>query len=292
MTRFPSNLAYEQVVESTHGEAGGEEDRYHLSAEALERLESSMLNQFKETHPEESGVVVLAVPQNSEYANIARTFETKKFHGYDSATAMLPYEEKSLFVYTVNLDKPATSTGSHIGHIKRLVFARDANPLMAETLGTGLEVVDDRLVATTEEEGCELADIAQVHGINDFSKCINVTSNMETEEVIASLENPYTLISYKAVFEIGKELGATHLFAYINPEAHRSLSKRLGVRADLLANGNFHLPDPNRPGEYFDDYLAYSLPYDTWNMAAFTELHPDYRMRKLIANREVKVFYY
>lgn len=267
-----------------------EEDvRYHLTPENLSYLEDHLLMNFNDAYPAASGVVVFAVSPDNPYADIARTEETRAFHEYDSSVAMLPYEDSSIFVFTVNLDNEVAANDSHIAHLKRLVKAKGHDFETSKQVGTGLEVVDDRLFAESDDEKVTLEEIAQAHGISDFSRCINVTSNMAAEGVKPDRHNPYALISYKAVFEIGKRAEATHLFAYVNPSAIRSLEK-LGVRCDLLAGKEFHLPDPEHPGEYDEDYVAVCLPYDEENMSAFTTLHKDFPMRRLIAERNVDIY--
>ncbi len=261
----------------------GVDGRYNLSIDNMLELESDLIGRFKEILPEQKGVVVFSIGPESQYADFARTSETLAFPGYDSAVAMEAHEDRSRFIYTVNLDE------KKIAHAKRLVIAHKYSPFLVEALGTGIETIDDRLSSTIGQEAGTLSQIAGQHGIKDFSKCMNVTSNITVPGMNSSIRNPYTLISYKAVFEIGNQNNITHLFAYLNQEATQSLGK-LGVRFEPLAGQEFHLPNPTKNGEYDEHYIAVCLPYDKGNTEAFTSINPEFPLRKLIANREVPIF--
>jgi hypothetical protein len=257
---------------------------YYLSPKEMAAQEYDLVERFYQTFPDHDpeGVVVFSVRPESMFADFGRSLETITFDHYDSEAAQRPHEARSTFLYTTNLPE------HRIAHVKRVVSAFDVATLAIALPYTGLETVDDRLKTTIFGEHVSIDKIADVHGIEDFSRTKNVTSNMAAVGMAPSMRNPYSLISYKAVFQDAMEHDVTHLFAYMNLEAVGSLGK-LGVKFELLAGEEFHLPIPNRPGEYDEDFLAVVMPHCPENVDAFTKEDKAHPMRRLIASREVPI---
>jgi hypothetical protein len=194
---------------------------------------------------------------------------------------MKSYEDRSEFLYTLDLD-----TGK-VAHVKRIVSALD--PAETERTGlTGIEVIDDHIATNSPQEHASLEDIKRHHGVSDFSKYLNITTNQNTKRAERDfLNKPYVLISYKAVFQLIIQRGVQDLFAYMNKKAVDSLEGGLGVTHDLVAGKELHLPMPDDPTQFDADYIAVCIPNTEKNRAAFTEVNPDYPGTSLIADREV-----
>lgn len=254
-------------------------DEYNLTPERLNVLEQELVTWLKNENEANDTVVAVAVDSNTKLASFGRTYETLTFPGYDFSTAMKPYEDRSLFVYTVDLEM------GKIAHIKRLVRARSDEETAVSGM-TGIEIIDDRLKANAPEEAADLNTLLAYHGLKSAGKSLNVTTNMATHRVEPSREKPYSLISYKATFEIATGLETTSIFAYLNSYAIKSLS-RLGVQYDQLLGKEFHLPIPEG---YDEEYLAICIPASEDNTAAFTKVNPAKPFTKIIAARNVPVY--
>jgi hypothetical protein len=258
-------------------------EAYHLTEQELDELETELFDTLGDAVDIDQDIVSVVVPWDSHLANFGRTYETLRFPGYDNYTAMRDYESNSLFVYTLDGE-----TGK-IAHVKRLVKAKSPDE-QQETGLTGIEVIDDRLRATIDEEMLDLDTIKETHGVDDISKCWNVTSNLRTKRSDASFfDRPYVLVSYKATFALGKEAGVERLFAYLNPKAIKSLGD-LSLSYDLVGDREFHIPEPDSEGEYDKEYTAVCLPYTEENMNIFTVLDEEIPVTTLIANREVPIY--
>ena len=284
---------------------------YEVDEGLLDALEASLVTELSD-HIEHDGpsIVTVVVPWDSPYANFGRMTETQNYTGYDNHAAMEQYEARSIWLFTVDVAEGG------IDHVKRLVPAIDAET-RAETARTGIEVIDDRLIAAERligEDLAEAADLGQIqtfHGIDDIERIWNVTSNHTTNRVndantpdsaLASAMN--TLRSYKATYQLGKEGNVDALLAYLNAAAIKSLGK-MGVEHELLLGREFHLPEPDKPGEYDKHYVAVTIPYTPENQACFTDVFPyeptgdprqDHRLgtrafiSAFIANEEVRVY--
>jgi len=244
------------------------QEAYTVDAELMDSLEASLVTELRDNvdldGPE---VVAVVVPPESPYANFGRMSETIAYDGYNNHAAMMPYEGRSIWLYTVDLSEGA----SGISHVKRLVPALPAAEREATGL-TGIEVIDDRLKATDPEEVADLGSIMSFHNITDLSTVWNVTSNHSTGRVhpdVKGLESGMdTLRSYKATYQLGKEAGIKHLFAYLNGKAIKSLG-RTGVEPVIMLDREFHLPEPDGSG-YDLHYTAVDIPYTPENEARFT----------------------
>lgn len=267
-------------------------EAYKLPPERLNELESDLISELNAAGVTTGVVTVLAKPETA-IADLGRTIEDKIFRekvgeDYDFHAGMAPYESRSRFMFTVDLD------ASTIPHAKRLVVANTEEERAATGL-TGIEIFDDRIKESGEES--DLKAILAYHGIEGPEQCMNVTTNEVTERGPApTLERPYTLISYKAVFEIGKILGKSFVTAYLNNGAIKSLGKA-GVVYQLLGGQEFHLPIPpdtdTETGEskrYDEKYVAVVIPADEHNAKAFTEVNPENRWSKLIAPLRIVIF--
>jgi hypothetical protein len=258
-------------------------ESYHLSKEQLDLLERGIVTEALGQHGDDSDVVALAVKGNDELANFGRTTETKTFTGYDFHHAMQSYEPFTTFVYTVDLGL------SRVAHIKRAVGPKPK--CERDTTGlTGIEVVDDRLTTELAREWVDLQTALDHHGIGAADNCLNLTTNMANKEVEPSRDKPYSLMSYKAMFELGMAKGTTAFFAYLNRLAIKSLG-RLDLQCDLLGGEEFHLPDPGSKTDYDQDYLAVVIPYNNHNINVFTVANPDKPFTKLIANHHVPLYF-
>lgn len=269
-----------------HVEAPQEHDRrtidwdaYNLPPVEMDRIESGILEVAHKTVGEDATVVAALIEGGSPQADFGRTIETQTFQGYDFHTAMAPYEDRSLFLYTVDL------AAGRIGHVKRVVKPLDEGERQATGM-TGLEILDDRLSAPVESQRVTLDEVVAQHGIHDLSRTLNITTNMGTGRSMPSRENPYGLLSYKALFNYCLVEDMEALFAYLNDLAIKSLG-RLGIEHKLLAGREFNLPLPDQPGEYDTGYKAVVIPRSRRNLEAFTTVDPDIPFTKLVASRNI-----
>jgi hypothetical protein len=244
---------------------------YALDVTRLGAVERFVVEALRAGDPERrvAGAIIDGL---SPLAAFGRAMESRQFPKYDMAAAMAPYEDHSLFLYTVDLDL------GHIVHVKRIVRARSEAEVEATGL-TGIEVIDDRLTATDERERIGLEEIRRYHGIVDIARCWNLATNFTTGVAASTRERPYTLLSYKAILEHGLSTGVEHLFAYVNPGAQRSLG-RIGVPSDLLAGREFHLPADSG---YDLEYVAVHLSATEETLRAFTSVDPAHPLTKLVA---------
>jgi hypothetical protein len=223
------------------------------------------------------------VPGSHPAANFVRTYEQRTFdqlgEEYDFSAGMASYEENSLFLLTLDVEKGA------ISHTKRLVMPRSQQQIK-ETGLTGLEMIDDRLTAVEPEEAATLEELLAASGIVDIQRCFNVATNQSTNRIPNSLERPYALLSYKAVFEFAMARNTEQLLTYQNQRAIRSLG-RLGVESHLLGDRPYHLPKVEPAGAYDDNYQAYCIPASDRNVLAFTDVESDNRFTRLVANQPV-----
>lgn len=262
-------------------------DAYHMTPEALDTMEVTIAQTLSEKTGLDSGIAVLMVDGQSAMADFGRTCEqdifTKAGEDYDFHQGMMPYEDRSTFIYTVDLDL------GRVAHVKRVVGPLEAEDREQSGV-TGLEVIDDRIRAVVPEQQATLDEMTTHHSIDDLSKCINITTNLNTKRGENNFfEKPYSLVSYKAVFGLVERDDLTHLFAYMNQKAIRSLPGGLGVQYDLLNGKEYHLPMPDDPAKSDNDYLAVVLPNTQSNRDAFTKTNPDFPGTALIADREVAV---
>jgi len=252
---------------------------YHLSLEALNSIEYDLAKLAGSYTGDTSTTVATVVAGTSKYADFGRTTETQTFAGYDFHSAMKPYEDRSLFIYTLD------QTVGRIAHVKRIVSPQSAQERAATGL-SGLEIIDDRVNSEILEERVALDDILTFHRIRNLDNSYNITTNMVTGRATPSRENPYSLLSYKALFNLCILEDTETLFAYLNELAIKSLS-RLGVEYSLLAGKEFHLPEPNSTTKYDRDYKAVVIPRSKVNLEAFTTINPSKPFTRMIADRDV-----
>lgn len=275
-------------------------DEYVVNDELLDQLETSLVEQLASQVPSDFDTVAVVVPWDSPYARFGRMTETVAYEGYDNHAAMRAYENRSIWLYTVDM------TNGVVEHVKRLVQPVDETDRQ-ETGRTGIEVVDDRLFATDPAEKADLDDITDFHDIDSIESSWNVTSNHSTGrgQKTDSLESAmFTLVSYKATYLLAVNNGVERLFAYLNPKAIKSLG-RMGVEHRKLLDREFHLPEPVKPGEYDHGYNAVVIPHSDTNRDVFTKVYtyeptegekPDTRLQlraavsAFIANKEVPIF--
>jgi hypothetical protein len=264
-------------------------DAYHLSPEVLDSMEVTITQTVSEKSRLTTGIAVLMVDGQHELGDFGRTYEQQIFAGegedYDFHEGMQPYEDRSTFIYTVDLDM------GRVAHVKRVVNA--LSPEASEQSGiTGLEVLDDRVRAVVPEEHATVEEIKAFHQVEDFQRCLNITTNLNTKRGERNFfEKPYSLISYKAVFSLVERDDLSHLFAYMNPKAITSLQGGLGVDHELLNGKEYHLPLPHDPTQFDDNYLAVAIPVTQPNKDAFTKKNDQFMGTHLIAEREVVVSY-
>src|SRR6478609_7446126 len=158
-------------------------ESYELDDERLDDLEGRVVAMLAVGDP--GRVMACAIVSgDSPLAGFGRTLEARSFPGYDFSRALAPYEDRSLFIYTVDLQL------RRIAHVKRVVLALPA--LDAEGR-TGIEVIDDRLFAVDPGERAGFDEIARVHGVDDVRRCINLTTNLATDRgARPTRERPYS----------------------------------------------------------------------------------------------------
>lgn len=259
-------------------------EAYRLGPEALDKIESEIAEFAEAQAGVSSGVVGVVVKSADRHANFGRTYEQLTFEAsenYDFAHGMEPYEDRSLFLYTVDLDAHA------IAHTKRIVAALSPEDC-ARTGLTGLEMIDDRLLATEDTEKATLDEIVASGVITNLQRCLNIATNETTKRVPPSLGRPHVLFSYKAVFEITQAHGVDCVLAYLNPLAERSLG-RLGLQYELLGGKEYHLPKLD--GGYDMRYKAVCIPGTPENIEAFQTVDPSRPLASLVARESVPVFY-
>lgn len=255
---------------------------YHLEPVEMEVIERELIGQYKASGDvQDERVAAFVLQHDDPYADFARTIETATYENYDSALAMRPYEASSFFVLTADMQT------DRIAHIKRVVAANPTLGLPGANL-TGLEVIDDRIKAVNPDEHASLEDLLVAHEIDDVMRGWNLTSNSAVPGVTPSKENPYTLLSYKAIYQLTRTEDMDFILAYLNEGAQKSLGK-LGVVSQLLGGRDFHLPSPPNSTTYDQHYTAFVIPNVPENTDAFTRVNPDKPLTRLVADRVVPV---
>lgn len=259
---------------------------YELSAEQLDTLEGELFDRLRNEVGVTTGVVCVVVSPDVELSDFGRTQESDRFRekgeDYDFFEGMRPYENRSLFLYTADVDL------GKIAHCKRLVTALDETEII-ETGLTGMDVFDDRVMADDESQRATLDEIKGYHGLKNFSRCLNVATNQKTRRAEQTWENPYTIISYKGVYELVISMDAECIIAYLNKFAYDSLGG-LGLDAELLCGKQYNLPVAGKLAEYDFGYTAVILPRSEHNTDAFTKVDPNNEFTKLIADRTVPLY--
>ncbi len=261
-------------------------EAYHLTQEAMTDIENDIVKCFEESSGLRDGIGVFLVQADNYLSDFGRTSETIAFEneGYDFHQGMEPYETRSEFLYTIDMDI------RKIAHVKRLVTAKSEEDIIKDGT-TGVEVIDDRLTTKNPAEQASLEEILTHHQIDSPAKIMNVTSNLNTKRGQNNVFiKPYSLYSYKAVFNLAYGRGLSALVAYMNSKAFRSLRVGLGIESQLLAGKEFHLPAPEKEGGYDTDYLAVAIFATQNNLAAFSTVNRRHPGSLLIANIEVPIF--
>ena len=250
---------------------------YALDDLRLGAIERYLVDALKEGDP--TRVMACAIVDGaSSLAAFGRTMERLQFPKYDMAAAMAPYERYSAFLYTVDIDL------GRIVHVKRMVRAHTAEEFERTGL-TGIEVIDDRVVALPGSEHSSAEAILSYHQVADVRLCLNLATNFTTNVALPTRQRPYSLLSYKAVLEYGLAAGGRHLFAYVNRGAIKSLS-RLGVPSDLVEGREFHLP---MGGGYDVEYLAVHFEATEETARVFNEVDPTHPLTRIVADVSLPV---
>lgn len=261
------------------------ERAYYMSADELSLVEHNLVASMRQVSPGLEGVAAILVSGSHYAADFGRTHETEAFkrEQYDFHAAMAQYEASSSFLYTVDMD------AGIIAHTKRVVRAV---PGMHRLTGgrTGLEMIDDRLSATDLAQAGTLAELLDYHQITDTETCLNIATNSSTGRAPLSREKPYGLLSYKAIFELTRQEGIDHVFAYLNQQAIRSLS-HLGLSYGLLGGREFHLPRVGAEEGYDMAYQAVCIDATPENIAIFSQANPARPFTQLVAGHAVPLFY-
>jgi hypothetical protein len=266
-------------------------DAYNLSPLQMDELELGLVLALRGDTGVADGVVCSITGPQSRFANFGRTTEQEKFteHGeeYDFHEGMAPYEDRSQFLYTVDL------TEGRIAHSKRLVSGLPQAEV-DETGLSGIEAFDDRVDAALASERLSLDAILAHHGIASVDQCLNVATNNRTKRIEQvtdeeKLANPYTFISYKGLYLFAEPTPVNFIIAYLNPFAAQSLAA-MQLDSELLGGKEFHLPLTGEEGGYDEKYSAFVIPINEHNSRAFTEVDPENPMTALIADREVPLF--
>jgi hypothetical protein len=219
-----------------------------------------------------------AVDASSPLAAFGRAIEAARFPEYDMGKVMEPWEDASLFLYTVDVEQ------ARIGHVKRMVRGRTPDEVV-RTGRTGLEVFDDRLDATDPDEQATLPELLDEFGITDTSKVWNIATSCATERIHPTRSRPYSLLTYKGLFRLTRPLGVNHFYAYINKKTVRALG-RLGIPYSLVGGREFHLPVP---GGYDLDYVAIHMITDDPTSRAFNVVDPARPLSRAVAEADLAV---
>lgn len=245
---------------------------YDLSDEQMDQTERELWQEIQPQLGEDhQGIVVAQIPWNSKYAAFGRTSERMYYETeeYDLHVGMIPYEPRSTFLYTIDAESGV------IAHVKRIVFAKSLEEIEA-TGTTGLEIVDDRILSSGEEHA-DLKDIMEYHNIGRIDQCLNVASNHKMKRTGVDREKPYTLASYKAVFDVTRQNDLHAVLAYLNTNAIKSFAS-FGLEYELLGGKEYHVPNnhynPNDPtSQQFEyDYVAVCIPESPANVKLFQDL--------------------
>jgi hypothetical protein len=218
------------------------------------------------------------IDASSPLADFGRAIEAARFPEYDMAKVMEPWDSRSLFLYTVDVER------GRIGHIKRLVRGRTATEL-AQSGRTGIEVLDDRLDATDSAEQATLEGLFAQFGITDPATVWNIATSCATERVAPTRQRPYSLLTYKGLLYLTAPLPADHFFAYINKKTVRSMA-RLGIPSSMVGDREFHLPVP---GGYDHNYVAVHITADEGTVRAFTVVDPARPLSRAVAEADFPV---
>jgi hypothetical protein len=242
--------------------------------DAIERVVVDTIRSGGERGP----VACAVIDAESPLADFGRAIEAARFPEYDMAKAMEPYEEASLFFYTVDLEK------GRIGHIKRIVRGCSAEELAA-TGHTRVEVVDDRLVATEADEVATIDEMFGYHGFSDPAKAWNIATSCATERVAPTRHRPYSLLTYKGLLLLIQPIHVDHFFAYVNRKTVRSMS-RLGIPSSLAGGREFHLPVVDG---YDHDYVGIHMQPDEATVRSFTVYDPEHPLSRAVAELPLHV---
>lgn len=244
-------------------------NRYDLAPVDVDGLER-MATDYACQHAPEAEIVGLVVPTDAQIANFGRTGEQGTFtelgEDYDFATGMASHENNSRFLFTVD-QRPALPE-PRIIHVKRMVFP---NPNGVDEDGfIGIEMIDDRLVATDPRERMDLEELLTASGLTiaGLKDVINVATNFRTRRANRehNLKDIGTLLSYHFLVKYGDDNGAKAILAYLNRAAEMSLGF-VGAEKHLLGGKEFHLPKTS--GGYDTDYKAHVIPGSERNLDLF-----------------------
>lgn len=244
----------------------------------FEAIESVVVDTLRSCVEPGVGVATAVIDGGSPLAAFGRMVEAATFPDFDMPKAMSPFEGRSLFLYTADLDR------GRIAHIKRVV--RGFTPEeRGEAAVTGIEVIDDRLDALNPTERASLDEIVVYYDLGDASECWNVATSCATNRVAPTRDRPYSLFTYKALFFLCRPVRIDHHFAYINLKSMRSMN-RIRVPFDLVLGREFHLPVP---GGYDPGYVAIHMYADDHGYRFFTEVSDDRPLTRSVAGTEIPI---
>lgn len=266
--------------------------RYDLVASDVDLLEK-MVTTYTGINAPEAEIVGLVVPTDAEIANFGRTGEQGTFRelgeDYDFKEGMAPHEPNSTFLYTI--DQRDCVPEPRIIHVKRMVSPNTGG---LDTDGfTGIEMIDDRLVATDVRESMDLDELLAASGLtmDGLKQVINVATNYRTRrgEREHNLKEIGTLLSYHFLVEHGDGSGAKAILAYLNRAAAMSLGF-VGAEKRLLGGKEFHLPKTN--GGYDTDYTAQVIPGSAHNLDIFLGRDPSGLVGSILKQFRTKLLHY
>jgi hypothetical protein len=244
----------------------------------FDAIESVVVDTLRACVDPGTGVATAVIDGRSPLAAFGRMVEVETFPHFDMAKAMSPFEARSLFLFTADLD------AGRIGHIKRVV--RGFTPDERGSSGhTGIEVIDDRIDALDPAERASLNEIAVYYDLGDTSQCWNVATSCATNRIASSRSRPYSLFTYKALFFLCRPVHVDHHFAYINLKSVRSMN-RLRVPFDLVLGREFHLPVPSG---YDPGYMGIHMFADDRGYRFFTEVREDRPLTRAVAGTELPI---
>lgn len=244
----------------------------------LDAIESVIVETIRDGGADRA-VAVAVIDAASPLADFGRAIEAARFPEFDMAKAMRPFEDASIFLLTVDVEK------GRIGHVERLVRGCTAEEFAA-TGRTGLEVLDDRLDASDPVEHASPQELLAELGITTPDAVWNIATSCATERIAPTRQRPYSLLTVKGLLTLAEPVGVGHCLAYVNRKTVRSLA-RLGIPSRLVGSREFHLPVG--PGAYADDFVAIHMQSDQATLDAFWRVNPEYPLSRFVAELDLPV---
>jgi hypothetical protein len=244
----------------------------------LDAIESVIVDTIRDGGADRS-VAVAVIDAASPLADFGRAIEAARFPEFDMAKAMRPFEDASIFLFTVDVEK------GRIGHVERLVRGRTAEEF-AVTGRTGLEVLDDRLDAIDPAEQASPEQLLAEHGISSPDAVWNIATSCATARIAPTRQRPYSLLTVKGLLTLAEPVGVGHCLAYVNQKTVRSMA-RLGIPSTLVGQREFHLPIGE--GQYAEDFVAIHMQSDQATLDAFWKVNPEFPLSRFVAELDLPV---